>query len=148
MRLRVPDPSLVHLQKLAVGVPNLEAFEARIEARRLAGRGMQVWTRSLPKRAADVVGAGSLYWVVAGMLSVRQRVLAIEADRYEDGSSCARIEVEPVLIRVSPRPLRPFQGWRYLEPIKAPPDLGAEEAGGLDALPPEIARHLRALCLL
>ena len=82
--------------KLAVGVPSLEEFEDRIEARRRSGSGMQVWTRSFPKRADDVVGAGSLYWVVAGLLSARQPILTIEEDTYNDGSRCARIEVEPV----------------------------------------------------
>ena len=148
MRLRADDPGTVHLQKLAVGVPSVEAFEARVEARLAAGQGMQVWTRSLPKRAADIVEDGSLFWVVAGLLAVRQRVLAIEEDSYDDGSRCARIDVEPVLIRVSPRPVRPFQGWRYLEPVKAPPDLQQAEASGLDRLPPEVLRQLRELCLV
>ncbi len=123
MRLRAEHPDCVHLTKLAVGVPSLDAFEARVQARREAGQGMQVWTRSLPKRAADVLRSGSLYWVVAGLLSARQRVLAIEEDRYDDGSRCCRIEVEPSLVRVSPLPVRPFQGWRYLLDTKAPPDL-------------------------
>ena len=148
MRLRAIDPALVHLQKLAVGVPSLEAFEARVQARRNAGAGMQVRTRSLPKRADDIVGEGSLYWVVAGMLAARQAVLAIEEDAYDDGSRCARIELEPALVRVAPRAVRPFQGWRYLDPAKAPPDLVAAEASGLDRLPPDVLRQLRELCLV
>lgn len=148
MRLRAEDSACVHLVKLAVGVPSLEAFEARVQDRRKAGHGMQVWTRSLPKRAADVLGEGSLYWVVTGLLAARQRVLAIEEDRYDDGSRCCRIEVEPILTRVAPIPMRPFQGWRYLERAKAPPDLQDAEAFGLDGLPPEVFRQLRELCLV
>lgn len=148
MRLRAEDPVPVHLVKLAVGVPSLEAFEARVEGRREAGGGMQVWTRSLPKRAAEVVRSGSLYWVVAGLVAARQRVLAIEEDRYDDGSRCARIELEPVLVRVAPLRMRPFQGWRYLEPAKAPADLRSAAASGLDRLPPEVLRRLRELCLV
>lgn len=148
MRLRAEHPVPVHLVKLAVGVPSLEAFEARVEGRREAGEGMQVWTRSLPKRAEDVVRSGSLYWVVAGLVAARQRVLAIEEDSYDDGSRCARIEVEPALVRVAPLRMRPFQGWRYLDPAKAPPDLHQAEATGLDRLPPEVLRQLRELCLL
>lgn len=135
----------MHLIKLAVGVPSLEDFEARVAARREAGEGMQVWTRSFPKRASEV---HSLYWVVAGLIAVRQRVLAIEADTYDDGSKCCRIEVEPVLTQVAALRIRPFQGWRYLERAKAPPDIAAAEAKGLDALPPEVFRQLRELCLL
>jgi hypothetical protein len=138
----------VHLTKLAVGVPTLDAFEERVARRRDGGAGMQVWTRSFPKRAAEVVAAGSLYWVVAGLLSARQRVLAIEEDRYPDGSRCTRIEVEPVLIRVEGRPVRPFQGWRYLAAEKTPPDLRGVAAAGLETLPPHVLRELLALCLV
>jgi hypothetical protein len=148
MRLRTPDPAPVHLIKLAVGVPTVEAFEARVAARRESGDGMQVWTRSFPKRAADVLEAGSLYWVVTGLVCVRQRVLAIEQDSYDDGSHCCRIEVEPVLVRVAGNRMRPFQGWRYLDPAKAPPDLAQAAVTGLDALPPEVFRELRELCLV
>lgn len=148
MRLRAPEPATLHLQKLAVGVPSIEAFEARVQARRDAGDGMQVWTRSFPKRAADILQDGSLFWVVGGVMAVRQRVLSIELDAYDDGSRCTRIEVEPCLVRVAPRPLRPFQGWRYLEAVSAPPDLQGGEAAGLHGLPIGVLRQLRELCLV
>jgi hypothetical protein len=148
MRLRAERPEPIHLIKLAVGVPSLDAFEARVRGRREAGEGMHVWTRSLPKRASDVVRSGSLYWVVAGLVAARQRVIGIEEDTYDDGSRCARIDVEPVLVRVAPLRMRPFQGWRYLEPAKAPPDLKEAETSGLDRLPPEVFRQLRELCLV
>lgn len=135
------------MMKLAVGVPSLEAFESRIETRRLSGAGMQVWTRSFPKRAGDVIGEGSLYWVVAGLLSARQTIITIEEDTYDDGSRCARIELEPVLIRVSPVRTRPFQGWRYLQPAAAPADVHAVHASGIEALPAAVLRDLRELCL-
>ncbi len=148
MKLRAGPSSPVHLIKLAVGVPSLEAFESRIDARRLAGAGMQVFTRSFPKRADDVIGTGSLYWVVAGVLSARQPVLTIEEDTYDDGSRCARIEVEPVLIRVSPVRMRAFQGWRYLQPAAAPGDVRERDATGLGALPAGMLNDLRELCLV
>jgi hypothetical protein len=148
MRLRAPDPAPTHLIKLAVGVPTVEAFHARVAARRESGDGMQVWTRSFPKRAADVLDSGSLFWVVAGLVAVRQRVLAIEQDSYDDGRACCRIEVEPVLVPVAPIRMRPFQGWRYLDPAKAPLDLTRAAATGLDTLPPKVFRELRELCLV
>lgn len=135
------------MMKLAVGVPSFEAFESRVELRRLAGAGMQVWTRSFPKRAGDVIGEGSLYWVIAGLLSARQTIITIEEDTYDDGSRCARIEVEPVLIRVSPVRTKPFQGWRYLQPAAAPPDVRMVEASGIEALPASVLRDLKELCL-
>lgn len=136
------------MMKLAVGVPSLEAFESRIETRRLSGAGMQVWTRSFPKRAGDVIGEGSLYWVVAGLLSARQTIITIEEDTYDDGSRCARIELEPVLIRVSPVRTRPFQGWRYLQPAAAPADVRAVDASGIETLPAAVLRDLKELCLV
>ena len=136
------------MMKLAVGVPSFEAFESRIETRRLSGAGMQVWTRSFPKRAGDVIGEGSLYWVIAGLLSARQPIITIEEDTYDDGSRCARIEVEPVLIRVSPVRTKPFQGWRYLQPAAAPADVRMVDASGIEALPADVLRHLKELCLV
>ena len=109
---------------------------------------MQVWTRSLPKRAAEVLAGGSLYWVITGILAARQPVLEIAEDTYDDGSRCARIEVEPTLIPVSPVRMRPFQGWRYLEPAAAPADLNRNAATGIDRLPVEVLRDLRELCLV
>ena len=143
-----PDPTAIHLTKLAVGVPSLDAFEERVADRRKRGEGMQVWTRSFPKRAADIIGSGSLYWVVAGLLAARQPVLAIEDDRYADGSRCTRIELEPILIRVLPRPVRPFQGWRYLTAEKTPADWQSRDALGVDELPASVLRQLQELCLL
>ena len=146
-RMRLQAPPL-HLTKLAVGVPSLEAFEARIAARRASGEGMTVWTRSRPKRAEAVLAAGSLYWVVAGSVAMRQRVLAIEDDTYDDGTRCARFELDLEPVRVVPVRMRPFQGWRYLDAAKAPPDMRATAATGLDALPPEVLGKLRELCLV
>ena len=134
--------------KLAVGVSSIEAFEERVATHRASGSGMQVWTRNFPKRAEQVIGEGSLYWVVAGLLSVRMPVLGIAEDTYDDGSRCARIELEPTLIRVTPVRMRPFQGWRYLDPAAAPADLRQVGASGIDALPPQVLRELRDLCLV
>ena len=46
--------------------------------------------------------------------------------------------------------LKPFQGWRYLAPEAAPPDLdrNAPAAQGLEALPQKLRAELRALGLI
>ncbi len=49
---------------------------------------------------------------------------------------------------MAPRPMRPFQGWRYLKAADAPPDLSQSEADGLAAMPEEMRRELRELGLL
>ena len=54
----------------------------------------------------------------------------------------------PTLIPVAPVRMRPFQGWRYLEADAAPADIARHDATGLDVLPQEVFRELRALCLV
>ena len=57
--------------------------------------------------------------------------------------------LDPNSCRVAARPVKAFQGWRYLTPADAPADLTALDQGnGADALPPALLRELRALCLM
>jgi hypothetical protein len=49
---------------------------------------------------------------------------------------------------VSPRPMRPFQGWRYFKEGDAPLDLTKTSATGLAAMPEPMRRELRDLGLL
>jgi hypothetical protein len=90
-----------------------------------------------------------MYWVIAGATVVRQRILDIIEERWEDGSACTGLVLDPALVPVSARLVKPFQGWRYLAPDDAPPDLTAgPEAQGEGSLPPALRRELRSLCLL
>ncbi len=103
-------------------------------------------TRHSPRRAAEITDGGSLYWVIAGTLLLRQRITAVEPAVREDGSACAALMLDPKLIAVTGRPVKAFQGWRYLTATDAPPDLDptSMEAG----LPPALAQRLRELCLI
>ena len=93
--------------------------------------------------------AGRCHWVVAGAMIVRQRILGIVEDTLEDGSACAGIILDPKLVPVSARLMRPFQGWRYLNIEDAPADLrDTPAARGESGLPPALRRELRSLCLL
>jgi hypothetical protein len=51
------------------------------------------------------------------------------------------------VIPVEPRPFRPFQGWRYLQPKDAPRDIG-QHGGDLAEMPEEMRRELAGLGLL
>jgi len=136
--------------KLAVGPKDVAQME-RGQALRAGGpEGLRHVTRMTPKRAPEILEGGSLYWVVAGVLRVRQRILAIEPVRRADGTAATALVLEPGLVAVHPRPMKPFQGWRYLEVAKAPPDLleGDAVTEGLDELPPKLRRELGALGLL
>ena len=123
--------------KLCVGVSEVETLEAN--AARSDWR--IVHTRMTPKRAAEIEDGGSLYWVMKGSVTCRQRILEITTIGEGKASRC-EITLEPRVIRTAPMARRPFQGWRYFEPKDAPPDLSVAEATDL---PDDLARELREL---
>ena len=139
----------LHMIKLSVG-PKDVAELAAIQARRaVADPPLRHQTRMKPKRVADILDGGSIYWVVAGWVQVRQRILDIRGEAWDDGTTCAGLVLDPELVPVAARPQKSFQGWRYLAPEAAPADvraLGAAE--GLDALPAKLRQELRGLGLL
>src|SRR6185369_2431511 len=115
----------LHLIKLCVGCDSIEDLAAwqteRLKARRKAGeKKPQLFHRTFqtPKRRADLLAGGSLYWVIKGLVPVR------------------------------PAPRRPFQGWRYLDPAEAPEDLKRGAAGDIVAMPPKLRKQLAELGLL
>lgn len=137
----------VHLIKLAVGVRDV-AHLAEIQARLMAEDGrIRHFTRNTPRRAKQVLDGGSLYRVIKGVLQVRQRIIAIDRAHRADGSPACALTLDPLLVRVRPRTMRAFQGWRYLDPADAPPDLEDGEDPGTD-MPPEMMAELRELGLL
>lgn len=140
---------MLHIIKLAVGVSDLDQLRA-IQAERMRDSGvLRHRTRNSPRRRDEVLDGGSMYWVIAGSLLARQPIRDIVDDRWEDGSACAALILDPVLVPLTGRPTRPFQGWRYLDPDDAPPDLvGIGAILGIDALPHGMRQELRALCLL
>jgi hypothetical protein len=140
---------LLHLMKLAVGVRDIAHLaELQAERARILPP-LRHRTRSFPRRAAEILQGGSMYWVIAGAMVVRQPITDIIDDRRDDGSACTGIVLEPRLVPVAGRLMKPFQGWRYLAPEDAPQDIVATKVPkGSQALPPELARALRELCLL
>ncbi|MGE0225310.1 MAG: DUF1489 family protein, partial [Acetobacteraceae bacterium] len=106
-------------------------------------------TRNFPRRRDDVLDGGSMYWVISGSMLARQRILDIIEDQRDDGTACTALILDPDLVPLAGRPTKAFQGWRYLQPEEAPPDM--PEIGaimGVEALPAALRRELRALCLL
>ncbi len=138
---------MLHLTKLAVGARDVAALRALQAARAQTDAPLRHRTRNAPRRAAEVVDGGSIYWVVAGAMLVRQLVLDVVADHWEDGAACAGLVLDPTLVAVEGRPVKAFQGWRYLPAHEAPPDL-ADGAAGRHGLPDAMALELRRLCLL
>ena len=143
---------MMHMIKLCVGVATLEELESYRSARAHwwgADYGEDVHvhrTRTMPKRRAEMEGIGSIYWVISGVIRCRQPILRLAEAIDDQGLSCCDIIMAPDMIRVSPRPKSPFQGWRYLDPRDAPPDLGAH--GMAEDGSPELALELSRLGLI
>jgi len=140
----------LHLQKLAVGISDPDHL-ARVQAARAVRRDGRAlvpgWTRRAPTRADALLDGGSIYWVVKGVMRVRQRLVGFEADVDDGGREFCRMLLDPELVPVVPAPRRPFQGWRYLQARDAPPDLAAAGEGAA-RMPAEMLEELRALGLL
>ncbi len=132
----------LHLIKLCVGVDSADELRAWRAQRAAQGFASIVPTRQTPKRAAEIVGAGSLYWVIKGQVLIRQKILSIETLGASPNTRC-EILLDGELVTTAPQPRRPFQGWRYFEAKDAPPDLSAE--GGVEAMPQILAQQLREL---
>lgn len=138
----------VHLLKTAVGIPDIESLRARQAARITSRDGQEVvfgYTRRRPTRAGDVLDGGSIFWIIKGVICVRQRVLGLDESRDGEGKSFCLMVFDPQLVETSSQPKRPIQGWRYLKPDDAPADLTGGESADSDVLPPDLARELREM---
>ncbi len=142
----------VNLVKLCVGIDSVEHL-IDWRARRDAGRAAdglppisEHVTRMFPKRAREILRGGSLYWVIKGQIQARQRIVGLEERIGQDGIRRCALILDPELIRTRLAPRRPFQGWRYLAPQDAPPDLPKTRADD-DELPPELSQALAEIGL-
>ncbi len=136
----------LHIIKLCVGVSELREFEEWRRCEQRAGRDMSHTTRMFPKRGAEILKGGSIYWVIRGFIMVRQQIKALKAVRGRDGITRCRIVFDPEYVLVRPTPRRAFQGWRYLEAADAPSDL--RKTAGLKRMPEKLRTELAALGLL
>jgi hypothetical protein len=143
----------LHLIKLCVGAESLAdlrewmaARMAEAKRRRAPLRHAHV-TRMTPKRAAEILDGGSLYWVIKGQIGARQSVLSIEPFIDKDGIGRCRLWLDGAVVAVAPRPMRAFQGWRYFDAKSAPPDID-ETQPGFAAMPEALRRELAGLGLL
>lgn len=138
----------LNILKLCVGaesVDDLVGWHAQNRHRWPAGQTIHV-TRMWPKREAEVLNGGSLYWVVKGAILCRQRILGLEQVDEGDGITRCGLVLDADVIRTEAAPRRPFQGWRYLDPAESPRDLvkGRERE---ETLPPALAQALAEIGL-
>lgn len=136
----------LHLVKLCVGVASAAELRDRIAASG-AGGTVGMVTRTMPTRAPEVLDGGSMYWVMRGRVCARQEIRGLRPFTDRDGIARCMIALSPDVIDVESRQRKMFQGWRYLSPGDAPPDL-AGAGPDLAQMPEGMRRELSALGLL
>lgn len=143
----------LNLIKLCVGADSVDDLRAwidyRLAEKRAAGQAPESMhtTRMTPKRADEIIGKGSLYWVIKGRVLCRQRITDIRPFVDDEGISRCRIVLDPEIVLTHSQPKRPFQGWRYLKAEDAPADLG-DGRDGIAALPADMRNELADLGLI
>ena len=143
----------LHLIKLCVGCDSVADLEdwikQKLKEKKKRGQKPEHihTTRMVPKRADELTAGGSLYWVIRGQITCRERILAIRPYTDKDGIGRCRVVLDGKLVLVEPRPRSAFQGWRYLETKDAPRDL-SRAAPGAAKMPEQMRRELRELGLL
>ena len=133
---------MIHILKLCVGaesVEDLAQWQAQMAPNWRPGTAEHI-TRMWPKREADVLD-GSLYWVIKGVILARQKILDLDRREGADGITRCALVLDTTIHRTAPSPRRPFQGWRYLDPSEAPPDLTRARPRE-EALPPGLAEAM------
>ena len=144
----------LHLIKLCVGTASIEDLETWQQANRrmkhkASGRPCVYHTTfQTPKRQAELLDGGSLYWVIKGLVQARQRLVGLEDGLKPDGSPCCLLLLAREIVAVRPMPRRAFQGWRYFSPDDTPPDLRPGLDDGLATMPSKMRRELAELGLI
>lgn len=80
-------------------------------------------------------------------MQCRQRILRLDEVTRGDGIRRCAIVLDPELHRTAAAAKRPFQGWRYLAPADAPPDLTGTRQDETP-LPPELSAALAEIGVL
>ena len=136
----------INIIKLSVGAASLDDLVAWQQHQQVRRRALKMDprpvcdTRMTPKRAAEVTAGGSLYWVIKGVILVRQSIEDITTFDDETGRSRCEFVLNPTLIKTAPQRRKAFQGWRYLETKDAPVDLSVATGGW--ALPEDLRAEL------
>jgi hypothetical protein len=127
--------------KLCVGaedIGDLEAWQKRLMRTQPAPVHR---TRMVPKQIDKLLDGGSIYWVIKGLIQVRQPFTDIRVITDRNGRKACELVLDPKLVTVDPTPKRPFQGWRYLKPTEAPGDVKTGQGG--DEIPPHLHAKLK-----
>src|SRR5664279_1649365 len=80
----------LHLIKLCVGAESVVDLQAHV-------------TRMTPKRSAELLDGGSLYWVIKGQLCARQKLVGLEPFVDTDGIKRCALQLNDEVVAVTPR---------------------------------------------
>ncbi len=149
----------INIRKLSVGSENIESLQAWQQENKKLRNG-RIWhiTRNWPKRRDELLDGGSIYWIIKGVIQVRQQIIGFMEDEASASEIAqnhekankkpyCRIMLAPELILTKPWPHRPFQGWRYLKVEDAPPDMDGD-IDDEDEIPLEMAVDLKNMGLI
>jgi hypothetical protein len=143
----------IHLIKLCVGIESVshlsERQRFRLKQAKAESRIGELFhrTRQMPRRGEELLDGGSIYWVIKGVVLVRQKVLDLREVRGDDGIKRCDVILDHQLVPTRPHPRRAFQGWRYLSLEDAPKDLGLS-GSDIDELPEKMRYELVELGLI
>ncbi len=144
----------LNLIKLCVGAHSIEDLERWQQGRLALARASRQPERLVhttyqsPKRQTELLDGGSLYWVIKGVIQVRQKLIGFDEGTKEDGRRCCLLVLDPELIPVRPTKRRAFQGWRYLTGEDTPKDLGSALGEGAAEMPAQMRKDLADLGLI
>jgi hypothetical protein len=145
----------LHIVKLCVGAESIEDLaqwqKGRLAAQKAAGmKKPRIFhtTFQAPKRQTEVLDGGSLFWVIKGVILVRQRIIGFDTGQKDNGTPCCLFILDKDLVPVRPMPRRAFQGWRYFTADDAPADIRPGSKDDTAAMPPHVRKELASLGLL
>lgn len=141
----------LHILKVAAGTGSLSDLRQIVQQYAYndpeLGRIMHMTSRNTPKRAAEVLDGGSVFWIIKRKIVARAPMVAIREIERSDGRKGCQMCIRPDVIATVPQPKRGFQGWRYFRPENAPGDLvSGDTDSGTGS--PELAAELRSLGLI
>jgi hypothetical protein len=79
------------------------------------------------------------------VLRARQTLVGFDEEIDDEGRPYCRIKVRRTVVATAPVAWKAFQGWRYLEPERTPPDLSRGDSADM---PDAMATELKRLGLL
>ena len=122
-----------NMKKLAVGVENVaHLVEIQTERKKQLGYAC-AYTTMKPTKEDELIKDGSLYWIIKGKISARQKILGFQSYIDFDEKKRTIILLDETVIETEKFAHRPFQGWRYLADNEKPADLDKSKYAGLDS---------------